>query len=206
MFSTQSEQTTEHPCLFPHPTASREGQTNAFFPAHSQTKCRAGKQLHIKDGGKLQNPRNDLICVFLCALTAVSFCYNGIFIVMIIVCACHCCSTSKLVSLQLLAFDSFQCYYFRNKAFVYEQSLNFVFVHIQFSKQQIINAYWFLIGYNQRETIKEYILWMRIRNLFKISVHQWAHSLNVQWSWCTFDSVYEIWFVLLHKSTTCMVR
>ena len=101
MFSTESEQTSEHPCLFPHPTASREGQTNAIFPAHSQTKCRAGKQLHIKDGGKVQNPRNDLICVFLCALTAVSFCYNGIFIVMICVSARLCCSTSKLVSLQL---------------------------------------------------------------------------------------------------------
>ena len=141
MFSTESEQTTEHPCVFPHPTASCEGQTNAIFPAHSQTKCRAGKQLHIKDGGKLQNPQNDLICVFLCVLTAVSFCYNGIFIVMICVCARLCCSTSKLVSLQLLAFDSFQCYYFRNKAFIYEHSLIFVFVHIQFSKQQIINAY-----------------------------------------------------------------
>ena len=112
MFSTESEQTTEHPCLFPHPTASREGQTNAIFPAHSQTKCRAGKQLHIKDGVMLQNQRNDLICVFLCALTAVSFCYNGIFIVMVCVCVRHCCSTSKLVSLQIvldlfLAFDSF---------------------------------------------------------------------------------------------------
>lgn len=44
MFTTQPEQTAKYPCMFSHAAAAREGQTHAFFPSYSKTKCRTGKQ------------------------------------------------------------------------------------------------------------------------------------------------------------------